>query len=227
MAYILAVHVPIAGLAVLPLLFGWPLILSPLHIAFLEMVIDPVCSIVFESEPAEPDTMQRPPRDPAASLFTTGFVVWSLGQGMVVLAVVAGLFVAALDRGSPDNEARALAFAALVATNAGLVLVDRAAGASLIAAFRRPNPTLWVVLGVTSAILTAVMLIPSARELFGFGPLHWHDLAVALGAGLLALVILDLLKRVIGPTRHRNGRRAGPEPRLLPNPSYCRSPWPT
>jgi P-type Ca2+ transporter type 2C len=122
-------------------------------------------------------------------------------QGMVVLAVVAGLFVTALDRGLPDNEARALAFAALVATNAGLVLVDRAAGASLIAAFRRPNPTLWVVLGVTSAILAAVMLIPSARELFGFGPLHWHDLAVALGAGLLALLILDLLKRGISAAK--------------------------
>jgi P-type Ca2+ transporter type 2C len=106
MAYILAVHVPIAGLAVLPLLFGWPLILSPLHIAFLEMVIDPVCSIVFESESAEPDTMRRPPRDPAGPLFTTGFVAWSLLQGVVVLAVIAGLFVAALGRGLADDEAR-------------------------------------------------------------------------------------------------------------------------
>jgi P-type Ca2+ transporter type 2C len=202
MAYILAVHVPIAGLAVLPLVFGWPLILSPLHIAFLEMVIDPVCSIVFESEPAEEDTMLRPPRDPAAPLFTTGFVVWSLLQGVLVLAVVTGLFVFARDRLLPDEEARALAFAALVATNAGLVLVDRAAGASLVAAFRRPNPALWVVLGITSSILASVMLIGPARELFGFGPLHWHDLAVALGAGLLALLILHVLKRVIGPVRN-------------------------
>ena len=84
--------------------------------------------------------MHRPPRDPAAPLFTTGFVAWSLLQGVVVLAVVAGLFVSALDRLLPDDEARALAFAALVATNAGLVLVDRAGGASLVAAFRRPNP---------------------------------------------------------------------------------------
>ncbi len=64
MGYILAVHVPIAGLAMLPLLFGLPLIFFPLHIAFLEMVIDPVCSIVFEAEPAEPDAMRRPPRAP-------------------------------------------------------------------------------------------------------------------------------------------------------------------
>jgi len=145
--------------------------------------------------------MLRPPRDPAAPLFTTSFIGWSLLQGVVVLAVVAGLFVAALER-LPEEEARALAFATLVSTNAGLVLVDRAAGASLVAAFRRPNPALWVVLGVTSAILAAGMLIPPARDLFGFGPLHWHDLAVALGAGLIALLILDLLKRVIGPDQN-------------------------
>jgi Ca2+-transporting ATPase len=203
MAYILAVHVPIAGLALLPLLFGLPLIFSPLHIAFLEMVIDPVCSIVFEAEPAEPDAMRRQPRDPAASLLTTGFVVWALSQGALVLAVVATLFAAAVYRGLPEADARALAFAALVATNIGLVLVDRAGSASVLGAFRQPNPALWWVLGVTSTILAAIFLIPAARELFDFGPLHADDLAVALVAGAAALLLLDVMKRAIGP-----GRRA-------------------
>ena len=84
MAYILAIHVPIAGLALIPLLFGLPLVFWPLHIAFLEMVIDPVCSIVFEAEGEEADTMRRPPRDPSAPLFTAGFVIWSLLQGALV-----------------------------------------------------------------------------------------------------------------------------------------------
>src|SRR4029077_9086313 len=75
MTYILAVHVPIDGLALIPLLFGLPLIFWPLHIAFLEMVIDPVCSIVFEAEGEEADTMRRPPRHPSAPLFTAGFVI--------------------------------------------------------------------------------------------------------------------------------------------------------
>jgi len=201
MAYILAVHVPIAGLAVLPLLFGLPLIFSPLHIAFLEMVIDPVCSIVFEAEPAEPDAMRRKPRDPAASLLTTGFVICSLLQGVLVFALVAGLFIVALYRGLPDADARALAFAALVATNAGLVLVNRAGSASLLAAFRQPNPALWWVFGLTSAILAAILVIPPARELFGFGPLHGDDFAVALLAGIVALFLLDAMKRAIGPGR--------------------------
>ncbi|MGE5268821.1 MAG: cation-translocating P-type ATPase [Thiohalocapsa sp.] len=207
MAYIFAVHVPVAGLALLPLLFGLPLILLPLHIAFLEMVIDPVCSIVFEAEPAEPDAMRRPPRDQAAPLLTRRFVVWSLLQGFVLLVVVGALYVFALHRALPAEDARALAFAALVAANIGLVLVDRTSAMSLFAAFRRPNPTLWWVLGVTSAILALIFVIPASRDLFAFGPLHGDDIAVALGAGVAALLLLDAMKRLIGPRRSVIGRR--------------------
>src|SRR6516162_9138302 len=139
MAYILAVHVPIAGLALIPLLLDLPLVFWPLHIAFLEMVIDPVCSIVFEAEGEEADTMRRPPRHPSAPLFTAGFVIWSLLQGFLVLALVAGLFVMALHQNLPEPDARSLAFAALVAANLGLVLVNRSLSASIFAAFARPN----------------------------------------------------------------------------------------
>src|SRR2546428_8968399 len=102
MAYILAVHVPIAGLALIPLLFDLPLVFWPLHIAFLEMVIDPVCSIVFEAEDEEADTMRQPPRHPSAPLFTASYVAWSLLRGALVLALVAALFVMALHSGRPD-----------------------------------------------------------------------------------------------------------------------------
>jgi Ca2+-transporting ATPase len=135
----------------------------------------------------------------ALVLLTTGFVIWSLMQGVLVLALVAGLFVGALYRGLPEADARALAFAALVATNVGLVLVDRAGSASLFGAFRQPNPALWWVLGITSAILALIFSIAPARDLFGFGPLHADDLAVALLAGLAALFLLDWMKRAIGP----------------------------
>ncbi len=128
-------------------------------------------------------------------------MIWSLSQGVLLLAVVAGLYVAALGRGLPANDARALAFTALVATNIGLVLVDRAGGVSLFAAFRQPNPALWWVLGITTAILAAILSIPAARALFGFGVLHGDDLAVALFAGVAALFLLDAMKRAIGPGR--------------------------
>jgi len=197
MAYIFAVHVPIAGLALIPLLFDLPLVFWPLHIAFLEMVIDPVCSIVFEAEGEEADTMRRPPRHPSAPLFTAGFVVWSLLQGVLVLALVAGLFVMALRQNLPEPDARSLAFAALVATNLGLVLVNRSLRASVFAAFTRPNAALWWVVAATTAILTGVILFPPARELFHFGPLHGDDILVALASGLIALLLLELAKRLV------------------------------
>jgi len=199
MAYILAIHVPIAGLALIPLLLDLPLVFWPLHIAFLEMVIDPVCSIVFEAEGEEPDTMRRPPRHPSAPLFTAGFVIWSLLQGFLVLALVAGLFVMALQQNLPEPDARSLAFAALVATNLGLVLVNRSLGASVFAAFTRPNAALWWVVVAAAAILASVILFPPARELFHFGPLHGDDVIVALASGLIALLLLELAKRLAQP----------------------------
>jgi Ca2+-transporting ATPase len=200
MAYILAVHVPIAGLALIPLLFGLPLVFWPLHIAFLEMVIDPVCSIVFEAEGEEADTMRRPPRQPSEPLFAAGFVVWSLLQGALVLALVAGLFVMALRQGLPEADARSLAFAALVATNLGLVLVNRSLGASIFAAITRPNAALWWVVAATATILAGVIFFPPARELFHFGPLHGDDITVALACGLASLLLLELAKKLVHPS---------------------------
>jgi Ca2+-transporting ATPase len=125
--------------------------------------------------------------------------LWSLLQGAVMLAFVALLFVAAFGRGLPEDEARVLAFAALVSTNVGLVLVNRSSAASLAAAFRRPNPALWWVLGSTAAILAAIVLVEPARTLFRFGPLHGHDLAMVLLAGLGVLISLELLKGLFRP----------------------------
>ena len=96
MGYILAVHVPIAGMSLLPLIFGGPLVFTPIHIAFLEMVIDPVCSVVFEAESEESDVMNRPPRAPNAPLFSTALVGWSLLQGLFAFLLVAAVYVFAI-----------------------------------------------------------------------------------------------------------------------------------
>ena len=107
MGYILAIHVPIAGLALLPVLFGWPLMLTPMLIALLELIIDPACSVVLEAEPEERDVMRRPPRDPHSHLLSRSLVSWSLLQGLIALGAVTALLVAALERGMvPDEAAR-------------------------------------------------------------------------------------------------------------------------
>ncbi|HYM32973.1 MAG TPA: cation-translocating P-type ATPase, partial [Candidatus Cybelea sp.] len=194
--YIMAVHVPIAGLSLMPLVLGWPVILGPIHIAFIEMVIDPVCSIVFEAEREEDDVMRRPPRDPAGPLFSGSLAGWGLLQGVLALAVVGGIFVVGMQRRMPDNELRALVFVSLVFTNIGLVFVNRAFSASLFSAFRGTGWVLWGVVGTAAALLALAVTWPPAETLFGFGPLHPDDLVVSLIGGIVVLVVLDIVKPV-------------------------------
>jgi Ca2+-transporting ATPase len=194
MAFIFAVHVPIAGLALLPLVFGLPIIFSPIHIAFLEMVIDPVCTLVFEAETEEEDVMQRPPRPPDEPLFSGALIVWSLLQGFFAFALVAAIYVLAYRRGVAADEARALAFFSLVTAIVALIFVNRSFSASLAVAFRRPNRALKFVLAGIVAILGLTLLWPAAATLFRFGPLHPDDLAITLAAGFVVLVALELLK---------------------------------
>ena len=196
MAYILAVHVPIAGLAFLPLLFGMPLILMPIHIAFLEMVIDPVCSVVFEAEEEEDDMMARPPRDPKAPLFSSALVAWSLVQGLAALLVVAAIFFLAEARGMPEAEIRALAFVSLVIANIGLILVNRSYRSSLATALIRPNPALWLVVATAAALLSIALFWPPAQALFRFGPLHLDDIAISVAGTGILLAALEVAKSV-------------------------------
>ncbi len=194
MGFIFAVHVPIAGLALMPLLFGLPILFGPMHIAFLEMVIDPVCSLVFEAETEEDDVMRRPPRAPDEPLFSASLIGWSLLQGAFAFVLVAVIFIVALRRGMPEAEVRALAFFSLVLTIVSLIFVNRSFSASLVTALRRPNPALALVLLAVATMLCLTLLWPFASDLFRFGPLHWDDLALTLGAGVLVLVFLEFLK---------------------------------
>jgi len=195
MAYIIAVHVPIAGLAVLPLLAGLPLIFGPMHIAFLEMVIDPVCSMVFEAEPEEANIMRRPPRPVATPLFSPALVTWSLLQGFIAFLALAALYTMALRNGLPEGDARALTFVSLVLVNLGLVLVNRSFCASLRDLLGQRNRALVWVAAVATLMLAVILTLPFGRELFRFGPLHADDflLVTAVVAGVVLL--LENLKR--------------------------------
>jgi Ca2+-transporting ATPase len=204
MGFIFAVHVPIAGLALLPLLFGLPILFGPIHIAFLEMVIDPVCSLVFEAETEEGDVMRRPPRNPNEPLFSRPWIGWSLMQGAFAFVVVAVIFVVALRRGMPELEVRALTFFSLVVAIVSLIFVNRSFSASLMTALRRPNPALAAVLLTVIAVLTLSLLWPLAQRLFRFGPLHVDDLAVTLGAGAVLLVVLEIVKPLWWQKRMRS-----------------------
>jgi Ca2+-transporting ATPase len=198
MGYILALHIPIAGLALLPLAFGMPPVLTPMLIALIEMVIDPACSIVLEAEPEERNVMRRPPRDPKAPLLSMAMMSWSILQGVLAFLVVAAVFVLALGRAMPESEVRSIAFMSLVVTNIALIFANRSFSASLWQALARRNPALWLGLGIALGVFAVVLFWPPARALFRLGPLHADDLAICFAAFLGLLVLLELIKPLWG-----------------------------
>jgi P-type Ca2+ transporter type 2C len=192
--YIVAVHIPIAGLALLPLLLGLPLMLTPIHIAFLEMIIDPACSMVFEAEGEEADVMQRPPRDPNSPLLIPRRIIWALLQGLMALTILAGVLISARHLGMPEPDLRALVFTSLVLINMGLILVNRSFESSLFRAILQPNRALWILLGSVFVLLAVAVSWQPARSLFHFGRLHGENLAICGAVGVLSLVLLEALK---------------------------------
>jgi Ca2+-transporting ATPase len=193
MVFVLAVHVPIAGLALLPLLLGWPPLLTPVHIAFLELVIDPVCAIVFEAEGDEDDLMARPPRDPAAPIISSELVRLGLWQGAATLAAVGALYVGLWQAGGGGAQVRAAVFTALVTAVGALVLANRSFSTGLWAHLTRPNRALWAVLGGTSLLLLCALGVPALRAVFSFAaPALLHTL-LAVGVGLALLPMMPLM----------------------------------
>ena len=209
MAFIFAVHVPIAGLALLPLLFGYPILFGPIHIALLEMVIDPVCALVFEAERDEENIMDRPPRDPAESLFSLTMVTWSVFQGAVAFALLAAVFFWQSWAGMDEMEIRALIFFALVAEIVALILVNRSLNASLADALDRQNIALRYVLGAIVVITGVILSWPRAQDLLGFGAIAWGDMAMAVGMGAALLLILEACKPLVRlATRRRRSAQS-------------------
>ncbi len=189
MAYIFAIHVPIAGLSLIPILLKWPLALFPVHIVFLELIIDPACSIVFEAEPEESDIMAKPPRDPRTRLLDRRTVGLSILQGLGVLLIVTGVFWYMLfQRGLGEAEARSATFVALIAANLALILTNRSWHNTIVQRLRQPNKALWWVVGGASFLLVLVLWVPGLQTLFHLAPLRLPDLLICIALGLASIL---------------------------------------
>jgi len=195
MIYTLAVHVPIIGLSILPLLFGLPLVLAPIHIAFLELVIDPACSVVFEAEEADSQVMRRPPRSPQERLVAMRHISLSLIQGALTTLVVTLLYRAALEHGIANAEARGMAFVALIAANSVLIFSNRSASAELKQTLSGINPVSLWVLGGTTLGLVAITCVPLLAEPFGFAPTTWGLWLAAFGSGAACFFLFAAAKQ--------------------------------
>jgi Ca2+-transporting ATPase len=196
MAYLLAVHIPIAGLSLLPVLFGTPLTLLPAHIVFLELIIDPACSIVFEAEPPAANVMKRPPRPVSERLFNSRLVGLSLLDGICVMLVVLAVYLVSWGSTNNEAQARSMTFVTLIVSNLALILTNRSTSRNTWQMLSVQNRPLWWLLGGTTFLLAVVLYVPFLQELFRFETLEVDALLLSLGAGLLSIPILEIAKRL-------------------------------
>ncbi|MFA6097752.1 MAG: cation-translocating P-type ATPase [Candidatus Paceibacterota bacterium] len=194
MAYIVSVHIPIAGVSFFPVLFGWPVVLYPVHIVFLELVIDPACTVVFEAEKEEANVMRRPPRDPKKPLFGSKILILSVLQGFFSLLAVAAIFMLARYSGQSDEEARTLAFITLITSNISLILVNRSWTKTIISYMFVPNRALAGVAAIAITFLIMALYIPALQRVFHFGFMHWEDIITSLAFGISSIVWFEALK---------------------------------
>jgi Ca2+-transporting ATPase len=198
MAYIIAVHVPIIGMSLTPIFVPhWPLVLLPVQIAFLELIIDPACSVVFEAEQVDPQIMNRPPRGLGEPMFGRRTLTIAALQGVSVLAAALAVYLSGVLAGRPDGVVRSVTFATLVLGNLALILVNRSWRLPIWRAVReRRNPTVkWILLGA-STLLAVMLTVPAAREAFNFGPITPTDWLVTIGAAATAVAWFEIYKTV-------------------------------
>jgi P-type Ca2+ transporter type 2C len=197
MSYVIAVHVPIVGMSILPLFASkWPLVLLPVQIAFLELIIDPACSVVFEAEPIDPKIMDQPPRPTGQAMFDRTVLTVALLQGLTVLAAVGGVYVWSVLDNRSDTSVRSITFTTLVLANLQLILVNRSWRLSIWRSLReRRNPTLKWIMGLAIGLLAVLLTVPGARRAFSLGSIRWLDVAVAAVASFVAVSWFEIYKR--------------------------------
>ncbi|MDQ9171239.1 cation-translocating P-type ATPase [Oxalobacteraceae bacterium R-40] len=193
MSYILAIHVPIAGMAFLPVVLGWPLLLFPMHIAFLQLIIDPACSLAFENEPSEHDTMLQPPRSPTAPLFNRPMLLQAFLHGSAAWAMTVTSYYLA-SKHLPEAQARALGFSVLVLINIALIFSNLSRRRSVLHTIRSANHIPLAVSLTAAAILGFIIYIPGLGGAFGFEPLGAPEFVTVLAIGAASLMFFEATK---------------------------------
>ncbi|BBP01448.1 cation-translocating P-type ATPase [Sulfuriferula nivalis] len=192
--FVVAAHIPIAGMSMLPVMMGWPLILLPVHIVFFELMIDPTCSIVFEAEPEEANVMRRPPRANNAKIFDRKLLMLGLQQGVILFMILLAVYLLSQWIGLEVGQARALTFSAMIIGDIWLVFINRSWSLPLRAAITLPNLALWWVVAGALAMLGMALFLPFMTSLFHFGVLPVSYLLV------MTVIVSAILLLIAGVT---------------------------
>ncbi len=195
MSYIIAIHIPIIGLVLLPAFFNTlPILLMPLHIVFLELIIDPICSIAFESEQEERGIMKRPPRKPDELFFGWNKIAFSLFKGLLLFIVVVIVYFLSVHEGHTDGEVRAIAFSALIIGNVLVILTSLSETRNFVSVILEKNSAVFIITVMALVILLSAIAVPFLQNIFSFAfPGYQHFIPAVVGATIL-LLVLELIK---------------------------------
>lgn len=193
--YTFAIHVPIAGLALIPILLGnFPLILWPVHIVFMELIIDPACSIIFEAEKEEINIMNRPPKRIDEPFFGAKKILFSCMQGVGILMLTLTVYLVGLHFGYEDKEVRAMAFITLIVSNIAVILTNRSWTDNIFKIIVTPNKAVLWILGGAIFFLALILNIPFFLDLFQFQKLTLINIIICSLMGLTTIVWFEIYK---------------------------------
>ena len=197
LAYIFAIHVPIAGLSLIPVFFGnLPLILWPVHIVFLELIIDPACSIIFEAEKEEKNVMSRPPKDINEPFFGAKKILLSCSQGVGILIISLVVYFVGLNMGKSEQSVRTLTFVTLIIANIAVILSNRSWTSNIFEILVSPNKAVKWVIGGAIFFLALILNIPFLLKMFQFERISWFELLVCVVAGLSSIIWFEIYKQL-------------------------------
>ncbi|WP_222845646.1 cation-translocating P-type ATPase [Flavilitoribacter nigricans] len=194
--YIISIHIPIILTVTIPILLNWKYaaIFSPVHVIFLELIMGPTCSIVYENEPMEPNTMDRPPRAIGQTFFGTRELLTSILQGLVITAGVLGVYGYGLAQGLSETTTRSLVFLTLLIANIFLTLVNRSFYYSIFQTIRYKNRRMVWILLLTISLMLLMVYLPPLAAFFGIAPLSWLQLGIAVAVGAGTTLWFELVK---------------------------------
>ena len=192
--YVIAVHIPIAAAVFIPIILGAPTFLNPIHILFLEIIIDPACAIVFEMEAAENDVMLRPPRDLSQKLFSFKSISMAIIQGSGLAIIVVGLYIGLIKLEYPQEMATTITFGSLVLGNLLLIIVSRSNKQNIFDILKKANPSQKWVIGLAIGSFILMTSIDLARERFEFSTLTIVGALIILLSGALGLLWSEAIK---------------------------------
>jgi len=193
--YTFAIHVPIAGLSLIPILIAHlPIILWPVHIVFMELIIDPACSIIFEAEKEEANVMSRPPKKLDEPFFGAGKIIFSCLQGVGILLVTLAVYLGGLHFSFEPNQVRAMAFTTLIISNIAVILTNRSWTDNIFKIIATPNKAVLWVVGGAIFFLTLILNINFFLDLFQFQKLTLINVLICSLAGLSTIIWFEIYK---------------------------------